>query len=98
MPKSAKSQKVWVYAPHKQAPPPAPAALKQEVEKKAKALVETVLKPHYVLPPPENPQFNYIEDIYTKWYRSFFYFCGAIPPLAGPYALGGNSSRPSLRG
>lgn len=89
MPKSAKSQKVWVYAPRKQAPPPMPAALKQEVEEKAKALVETVLKPRYVLPPPENPQFNYLEDIYTKWYRSFFYFCAQYRS-AGPYALGGH--------
>ncbi len=89
MPKSAKSQKVWGYAPRKQAPPPVPAALKQEVEEKAKALVETVLKPRDVLPPPENPQFNYLEDIYTKWYRSFFYFCAQYR-LAGPYALGGH--------
>jgi len=96
MPKSAKSQKVWVYAPHKQAPPPVPAALKQEVEKKAKALVETVLKPHYVLPPPENPQFNYIEDIYTNGIAvSSISARSSAPQDPMPWA---DISRPSLRG
>lgn len=76
------------YSPRKQPSPPVPAALKQEVEEKANTLVETVLKPRYVLPPPEDPQFNYIEDIYTKWYHSFFYFCAQYRS-AGPYALDG---------
>ena len=89
MPKSVKSQKGWVYVPHKQVPPPLPAALKREVEEKANALVEAVLKPRHVPTPPENPQFNYIEDLYTKWYRSFFYFCAQYRS-AGPHALGGH--------
>jgi hypothetical protein len=89
MPKSAKSQKGWVYAPRRQAAPTVPTALKQEVEEKAQALVEVVLKPHHVPPPPENPQCNYIEDLYTKWYRNFFYFCAQYRS-AGPYALGGH--------
>ena len=42
----------------------------------------------YVQPPPEDPQFNYIEDIATKWVRSYFYFF-ALYRSAGPYALGG---------
>jgi hypothetical protein len=37
-------------------------------------LIETVLKPKYIQPPPENPQFNYIVDIYGKWYHKAFYF------------------------
>lgn len=89
MPKSAKSQKGWAYAPRRQAPPSVPAALKKEVEEKAKVLVEAVLKPRHVPLPPENPQFNYVEDLYTKWYRSFFYFCAQYRS-AGPYALGGH--------
>jgi hypothetical protein len=56
------------------------------VETKANALVESVLKPQYVEPPPENPQFNYIVDITTKWYRSYFYFCSRYA-CPGPYAL-----------
>jgi hypothetical protein len=88
MPKTTKRRKTWVYAPKKPAPPTVPESFKREVEAKAKALVESVLKPQHVKPPPEDPQFNYIEDIYTKWYRSYFYFCAQYRS-AGPYALGG---------
>jgi hypothetical protein len=83
-----KQKKTWVYAPSKATPPPVPAALKREVEIKANALVESVLKPQHVQLPPEDPQFNYIEDISTKWYRSYFHFY-ALYRSAGPYALGG---------
>ncbi len=51
-----------------------PAALKAEVEAKAKALIETVLKPRHVLPPPTDGPFNHITDIGAKWYRNYFYF------------------------
>jgi len=78
----------WVYAPKKPTPPKVTETLKCEVQTKADALVETVLKPLHVQPPPEDPQHNYIEDITTKWYRSYFYFT-AIYRSAGPYALGG---------
>jgi hypothetical protein len=78
----------WVYSPKKPAPPKVPESLKREVETKANELVETVLKPQHVPPPPEDPQSNYIEDITTKWYRSYFYFT-AIYRSAGPYARGG---------
>jgi hypothetical protein len=88
MPKTTKPKKMWVYAPQKPAPPKVPEALKREVETKANALVEAVLKPKHVQPPPEAPQFNYIEDIATKWVRSYFYFF-ALYRSAGPYALGG---------
>ncbi|HEY3360276.1 MAG TPA: hypothetical protein VGK06_00230 [Methanosarcina sp.] len=46
-----------------------------EVEAKAKELVESFLKPEYIKLPPEDMRYNYIVDIYTKWYRSSFYFC-----------------------
>jgi len=88
MPKTVRPKKTWVYAPKKPTPPKVPEALKHEVETKANALVESVLKPKHVQPPPEDPQFNYIEGIATKWYRSYFYFY-AIYRSAGPYALGG---------
>lgn len=26
-------------------------------------------------PPPRKPQCNYITDLFTKWYHSYFYFC-----------------------
>ncbi len=82
------SKKQWVYAPKKSAPPKVPETLKREVETKANALVESVLKPQHVQPPPEDPQFNYIEDITTKWYRSYLYFFAQYRS-SGPYALDG---------
>ena len=45
------------------------ASLKTEVETKAKELIETVLKPRHVLPPPKEKQGNSIIDIGAKWYR-----------------------------
>jgi len=40
----------------------------------AEKLVGTFLKPQFVETPSKNEQFNYIVDIYTKWYRNYFYF------------------------
>ena len=50
------------------------ASLKAEVETKARDLIENVLKPKHVLPPPKEEQGNYIIDIGAKWYRGYFYF------------------------
>jgi len=52
-----------------------PEAVKLEVATQANELVESFLKPTFVKPPRKNWKFNYIIDIYTKWYRSYFYFC-----------------------
>ena len=71
----AKKQKVWMYSPPKQPKPKIPDALKAEVTTRANELIDTVLKPKNIQPPPENPRFNYIVDIYGKWYHSAFYFC-----------------------
>jgi len=49
-------------------------SMKSEVETKAKDLIETVLKPKYVLPPGKGERFNYISGIGAKWYRNYFYF------------------------
>jgi hypothetical protein len=62
-----------------------PEALKLEVTTKANELIETVLKPRYVKEPPENPQFNYIVDIYGKWFHKAFYFCAEYR-VANPQA------------
>ncbi len=47
------------------------------VQQKADEFVEKVLKPKHIQPPPAPDEFqrNYIVDIYTKWYRHYFYFC-----------------------
>jgi hypothetical protein len=62
------------------------APIKAEVEAKARDLIENVLKPKYVQPPPAGEQFNYIIDIGAKWYRNYFYFF-AIYASPGPNAL-----------
>jgi hypothetical protein len=62
------------------------ASAKTEVETKAKDLIDNVLKPKHVLPPPIEAQFNYMTDIRAKWYRNYFYFF-SIYPCPGPNAL-----------
>jgi hypothetical protein len=62
------------------------ASIKAEVETKAKDLIDNVLKPKYVLPPPVQAHFNYITDIQAKWYRNYFYFF-SIYACPSPNAL-----------
>ena len=76
-------QKIWVYNPPK---PKVSNAIKRQVEAKATELVSTVLKPEHIKPPPRNPRWNYIVDIYTKWHRNYFYFCAKYA-CPGPHAL-----------
>jgi hypothetical protein len=40
----------------------------------ARTLIESVLKPKHLQPPPKGSQLNYIEDITTKWLGSKCYF------------------------
>jgi len=56
----------WAMYPRKTSSSPLPESLKIEVTTKANELIENVLKPKYIQPPPENPQFNYFVDIYGK--------------------------------
>jgi hypothetical protein len=71
----AKKQKVWTYSPSKPPKPKVPDSLKAEVTTRADELIDSVLKPKNIQPPPEDPKFNYIVDIYGKWFHSAFYFC-----------------------
>jgi hypothetical protein len=81
----AKQQKPWGYSPRKVTTSQLQETLKREVTTKANELIETVLKPKHIQPPPENPQFNYIVDMYGKWYHRYFYFC-ATYCVPGPNA------------
>ncbi|MDZ7706156.1 MAG: hypothetical protein U5L04_16935 [Trueperaceae bacterium] len=81
----AKKARGWYYSP-KKSKPKIPEALKQEVETRARDLVENHLKPEYVVTSPENERFNYITDIWVKWYRSYLYFC-AMYRSTSPDAL-----------
>ena len=51
-----------------------PGTRKGEVDTKARELIETVLKPKHVKPPPEGHQLNYITDITFKWLSSKLFF------------------------
>ena len=57
---------------------PVSDSLKAEVQAKANELVENVIKPEHVKPPPKDNEWNYIVDIYTKWHGSFFTFALSI--------------------
>ncbi|TVL99766.1 MAG: hypothetical protein CV087_16645 [Candidatus Brocadia sp. WS118] len=81
-----KPKKLWVYNPPKPAKPKVPEAIKIEVEKECNELVETVLKLKHIQPPPKDNQFNYLVDIYTKWYRNYFYFYAKYHS-PGPYSI-----------
>jgi len=86
----AKQRKAWMPTPGKTPKASLSGTLKDEVDTKAKELVETVLKPKFVQPPPANAQFNYITDITTKWLGSKCY-------LVSVYACpGSNAISPTL--
>jgi len=69
----AKPREPWNIRPAKERVPVS-AAIKAEVEAKARDLIDNVLKPKHVQPPRAEEQFNYIIDIGAKWYRNYFYF------------------------
>ncbi len=73
----ATNRKMWVYSPGHLPAPKVSTNTKVMVQQKADEFVEKVLKPKHIQPPPAPDEFqrNYIVDIYTKWYRHYFYFC-----------------------
>jgi hypothetical protein len=79
------AQKTWVYSPKKKRPN-APESLKAEVKHKADLLIRDVLKPRHIQPPPEGSTLNYLVDIFSKWYRGYFYFCSKYN-CPGPTAI-----------
>ncbi len=70
----AGKEKHWYYNPPRQAKPRVPELTKIKVKEAADEFVESVLRPKIVEPEPEDKRFSYLVDIYTKWYRSYFYF------------------------
>ena len=69
-----KPRKARMFSPGKKPKTSVPGTLKDELNTKARQLIETVLKPKHVQPPPKEAQFNYITDITTKWLGSKCYF------------------------
>jgi hypothetical protein len=82
----ARRKKVWFYKPPRQPKPRVPESTKSEVEKRCNEFVDSILKPKYIEQHPKNERFNYIVDIFTKWYRNYFYFCAKYHS-PGPNAI-----------
>jgi len=82
----AKQRKAWMFDPAKPAKSALPGTLKDEVITKAKELIDKVLKPKHIQPPPQGHQFNFITDITTKWIGSTCYFI-SIYACPGPNAI-----------
>jgi hypothetical protein len=74
MVKKKKSRRVWQLVPSKPPKPDVPESTKIFLSREANKVIETVIKPKYLEPPPTDNDFNYIADIYSRWYRNYFYF------------------------
>lgn len=79
-------QKTWAASPKKPEKRGVPEQIKTEVSRAAEKLISDQLKPRHVKPAPEDPEFNYLVDIFTKWYRNYFYFCSKYA-CPGPHAI-----------
>jgi hypothetical protein len=82
----ARQRNDWLTTPLNKSKTPLPNSLKADLEAKAADLIENVLKPKHVLPPPKDARYNYIIDIGAKWYRNYFYFFSTYA-CPGPNAL-----------
>ena len=81
----AKQKKTWVYSPARDPMAAASDARKAEVERRANELIGTALTARHVQPPPENPQFNYVTGLSSKWHGRYFYIV-ATYACPGPNA------------
>jgi hypothetical protein len=61
-------------------------AIKQEVSQKAGDLIEKVLKPRHIQPPPKGHQLNYLVDITIRWLGSKCFFI-SVYRSTGPHAI-----------
>jgi len=80
------TKRMWAYNPKKKSSTKVPDLIKAQVKSRADALIENVLKPKYIKPPPKESDLNYLVDIFSKWHRSYFYFCSRYN-CPGPRAL-----------
>ncbi|NEO34313.1 MAG: hypothetical protein F6K36_28705 [Symploca sp. SIO3C6] len=67
--------KRWLPTTRKKTKPKVPEREKQLVQDKFNEMIEKELKPKYIEPPPTDNDFNYRVDIFSKWYRNYFYLC-----------------------
>jgi hypothetical protein len=81
-----KSRKARTFGAGQKPKASVPGTLKDELDTKAKDLIETVLKPKHVQPPPTGCRLNYVRDITTKWLGSKCYFI-SVYACPGPNAI-----------
>jgi hypothetical protein len=77
--------KMWIYSPPKPSKPKVPDDVKAAVTEQAERLLEE-WRPRHIKPPHPGYQFNYIVELYGKWFRSYFYLCAKYA-CPGPTAL-----------
>lgn len=70
------SSKGWFPASPKVTKPKVPDEVKVVLQEKAQALIDNELKPRYLKATPTDNDFNYLVEIFSKWHRNYFYFCG----------------------
>jgi len=85
-----KPRKAWMFSPDKASKTSLPGSTRADVDAKANALIENVLKPKHIEPPPKGHQLNYLVDIKTKWIGSKCYFVSTYRS-PGPHAQSSRS-------
>lgn len=70
----ASKRKMWIPSSARRTKSQVPDSIKQALSETAGKIIENELKPKYIKPPPIDNDFNYIVEIYSKWYRNYFYF------------------------
>ncbi len=79
-------KKTWGYVGPKRMKPKVPDSVKTKLTEQVEDLIENVIKPKHIKPPPPTQDFNYLADVYAKWYGNYFYFC-ATYNSSGPNAI-----------
>ena len=60
----------WVYDParvFRRSKAQVPPDIQRELERRARDLIDSTLKPRHIQPPPRKPNFNYLVDISCEW-------------------------------
>lgn len=74
---SKRPQRVQMYSPKAAPKPKIPAAIKDHAQAEVDRFVDEVLRPRFLRIPPEEPRFDYVVDVFTRWCRSYLYFCAS---------------------
>ncbi len=73
---SQKSQYTWTKRATRSSKPKVPEDDKKLITETIDQLIEAKFKPTYVKEKPKDHEYNYLVDIYSKWYRNYIYICG----------------------